>query len=367
MRIADDESSSQAEWDSLLDEVGYSDREDTLRLIDFVKESGADHDELVEAVRTGNLGPLALDLALRPRGELVSFNEAAERVGLEVDEAARLWRALGFPDPRDPPLRVGPGQLETLRVLATLTGLGSEPMLRLAQVLGSSMAQLAEAFVNAFRVNVEMPRRDSGEPASEVVRGYAQMAEALVPPLTAALGDVLVGHLVAVSRASWALDEERAAVTRELVVGFADLVDYTQSTRLLSPAELAGEIGRFETKAGEIISRHHGRLVKLIGDEVMFAVEDRAGAAQVALELIEELGGVRVGLAAGPVMAHQGDYYGEVVNLAARLVKAAEPDTALVSEAVVDQASPDVAAEPVELPPLKGFDGEVRAYRLARY
>ena len=169
------------------------------------------------------------------------------------------------------------------------------------------------------------------------------------------------------SRASWVPDAERSAVTRELAVGFADLVDYTRSTRALAPAELAASISRFESKAGEIVTRHRGRVVKLIGDEVMFAVDDPQRAARAALELVDEVGrdsqmpDVRVGLAAGPVISHQGDYYGEVVNLAARLVKAAEPGSALVSESIAQHASTQL----VELPPLKGFDAETPVYRLA--
>jgi adenylate cyclase len=114
------------------------------------------------------------------------------------------------------------------------------------------------------------------------------------------------------------------------------------------------------------VASHDGRVVKLIGDEVMFAIEDPAQAAQLALGLIGEvaldpqLPEVRVGLAAGPVVSHHGDYYGDVVNLAARLVKAAEPGTALATEAVAVHTH----AEPVELPPLKGYDAPVRAWRL---
>src|SRR5256885_6097121 len=73
--------------------------EDTLRLIRFLSEQGAGSEELAEAFRAGTLGPLALELALRPPGGAVPFAEAAAGAGLEVEEAAALWRALGFPDP----------------------------------------------------------------------------------------------------------------------------------------------------------------------------------------------------------------------------------------------------------------------------
>lgn len=361
-------SSSSGDWQAILEEIGDPEPADTLRLINRLAEQGASREELVEATRTGALGPLAIELTLRPRGEMMPFPQAAEQAGLDVDAAASLWRALGFPDPRNPPLPVAPAQLETLRTLGQMNPLGTETTLRLGRVMGSSMAQLAEAIVDAFRVNVEMPRRDRGEPPSEVVEDYARVTGVMLPLLTAALGDVLAGHMLTVARASWALDEQRAAITRDLVIGFADLVDYTRSTRSLSPAELSAAVSHFESLVGEIVSRHSGRVVKLIGDEVMFALSDPAAGAQAALELVGEvlrdarMPGVRVGLAAGPVISHQGDYYGEVVNLAARLVQAAEPGTVLGSEPVALSAS--ISAQPVELPPLKGFDTAVPVYRL---
>jgi class 3 adenylate cyclase len=320
---------------------------------------------LEDAARTGTLGPLGLELALRPPGERLPFPEAARQAGLEVDDAAALWRAFGFPDPVDPPQRLTRAQVESLQVVAGMSRalLGSETSQQLARGIGSSMAQLAEAIVDAFRVRVEVPRQDQGESYSQVVKDYGEIGSVLIPALTKALGEILTGHLLAVARAAWAMDEQRTAVTRNLVVGFADLVDYTRSARAATPAELAAAIGRFESLAGEIVARHGGRVVKLIGDEVMFAAGHSTSAARIAFELIESLQAdpqmpqVRVGLAAGPVVSHQGDYFGEVVNLAARLVKAAEPGTVLASEAVGQ-------GEPVELPPLKGFDDPMRAYRL---
>jgi adenylate cyclase len=354
-------------WDAILDEAPYLDRSDALKLINHLAERGATDEELAEGAKTGTLGPLALELALRGAGERVPFPEAAQRAGLDVDEAAGLWRAFGFPDPRDPPRLLSPRQVETLQVVAGISGslLGPDTTLQLARGIGSAMGQLAEAIVDAFRLRVEVPRQDQGEPHSEVVKDYAEITAVMIPALTAALGDVLTGHLLAVARASWALDEERTAVTRELVVGFADLVDYTRSAQASTPTELAAAIGRFESLAGEIVARHAGRVVKLIGDEVMFAAERPAQAAAVAFELIDALGAdpqmprVRIGLAAGPVISHQGDYFGNVVNLAARLVKAAQPGEVLASESLGQ-------GEPVELPPLKGFDEAVSVYRLSR-
>jgi adenylate cyclase len=50
---------------------------------------------------------------------------------------------------------------------------------------------------------------------------------------------------------------------------------------------------------------------------------------------------VRVGLASGPVLAQEGDYFGPVVNLASRLVNVAYPGTVVVSEDIHDALAED--------------------------
>jgi adenylate cyclase len=339
---------------------------DTRRLMDWLLEMGASQAEVEEARQTGTLGPLGLELALRGP-EVISFEDAARQAGLGLEDAARLWRAVGFPDPVAAPPRVTPRQVTTLRFFAGVRELlGDQASLQLAPLIGGSMHRLAEAIVDAFRLNVEMPQRDRGEPTSEVVEGYSRTAAAVMPPFTEAIGDLLVGHLLDVTRASWGLDEQRSAVTRDLVVGFADLVGYTQAAQQLSPSDLAGAIARFEACSGEAITRHGGRVVKLIGDEVMFVVDEPRRAADLVLDLLGQVAAdpqlpqVRIGLAAGPVVSHVGDYYGEVVNLAARLVKAAAPGTALATGPVGALGG----GEAIQVPALKGFDGPVEAWRL---
>ncbi len=339
---------------------------DRRRLLQRLSEMGASREEIQEADQSGTLGPLALDLALRG-ADVIPFEEAVQEAGMTLEDAGRLWRALGFPDPLTAPPRITRGQVATLRMLAGTAGLlGDEAALQLAPLIGGSMARLAEAIVDSFRINVEMPRRDRGEPVSQIVEDYSTTAAAVIPPFIDAIGDLLVGHILAVARATWALDDQRAAVTRDLVIGFADLVGYTRATQQLGPAELAGAIRRFETCSGEIITRHGGRVVKLIGDEVMFVIGDRRQAVEMAMDLLEEvahdpqLPDIRIGLAAGPVVSHHGDCYGDAVNLAARLVRAASPGTVLVSESVGSLSQ----GEPVELAAPKGYDGPVQAWQL---
>jgi adenylate cyclase len=345
---------------------------DTLRLVRYLLDQGADRHEVADAVRTGSLGPLALDLALRAPGEPIPFPQAARAVRLEAEEAATLWRALGFPDPLSSSATLRPSQVQTLRVLGEMgrSELGRETVLQLARVIGGSVALMAEAIVDAFRVRVEVPRRIAGDAYSEVVEDYSRTAPVLLSALGQAVEDILRAHVLAVARSTWAPDESQAIVTRERSVGFADLVGYTRSAHALSPAELAEAISKFESRVGEVVNGRGGRVVKLIGDEAMFVVDTGVKACELALELIRalradpQLPQVRIGLAAGPVVAHHGDYYGDVVNLAARLVKIAAPGEVIISKAVADDLHGDIDFEAVQTPALKGFDKRVEVFRL---
>lgn len=343
------------------------------RLEHYLIDHGAEPDEVREAAETGTFGTLALELALRTPGERVPFAEAVGRAGLEPADAAEMWRALGFPDPLHSPVSMTESQIDSLRILAVMRGaLGEETTLQLARVIGGAVAQIAEALVDAFRVNVEMPRRGAGDPYTDVVADYCDTVSVAIPALGRAITDALKAHLVAVSGSAWGLDAERATVTRERTVGFADLVDYTASARRASPSELATTVSRFESHVSAAAARHGGRVVKLIGDEAMLVFGEPLAACEFATELgrmtAEDpaLPAVRIGLAAGPVVSHRGDYYGDVVNLAARLVKLAEPGDVLVSESLAAAAgeSGKLSFEPAGHHPLKGYDDGVPAHRL---
>ncbi len=344
-----------------------------MRLEQYLIAQGAEPGELREAAETGTLGTLALELALRSGHERIPFADAAARAGLEPAEGAALWRALGLPDPLRSSARLSEAGVETLQILSEFgRRLGTETTLQLARVIGGAVAQIAEAIVDSFRIRVEMPRRSAGDAYPDVVEDYAATAAAAIPALGQAITDVLSAHLVSVSGSTWGLDPDRATITRERTVGFADLVGYTASIRGASPAMLAATISRFEEHVAEVVAPFGGRVVKLIGDEAMFVIGDPVAACELALELQRTLGAdpelpsVRIGLATGPVVSHHGDYYGDVVNLAARLVKLAEPGEVLVSETLAAAAggSRELRFETTGQHPLKGYAGDVPAHRL---
>jgi adenylate cyclase len=106
-------------------------------------------------------------------------------------------------------------------------------------------------------------------------------------------------------------------------------------------------IERFGAVTTAVIADGGGRLVKTVGDEVLFVADDSATGADIALALRDRVRDepvlplLRIGLAAGPVLPHFGDVYGEVVNIAARLTSTAHPDSVLVDRGVAEALQDD--------------------------
>jgi adenylate cyclase len=127
------------------------------------------------------------------------------------------------------------------------------------------------------------------------------------------------------------------------VVGFADLVGFTALSQQVGDDELAVVVDEFEQLAFDVVTASGGRVVKMIGDEVMFTVDSPAAAAEIGLALAEstrgadELSEVRVGMAYGPLLEREGDLYGPVVNLASRITALAYPGSIVVGPALRDQ------------------------------
>jgi adenylate cyclase len=150
---------------------------------------------------------------------------------------------------------------------------------------------------------------------------------------------------------------------RELAVGFADLVGYTSRSRGMGGRELGAMIEDFESTAAEVIARHHGRVVKTVGDGVLFTATSAVEAVDIALDLpeawdAEDRPQLRVGAAYGLVLTRLGDIYSSVVNLASRLTALARPGTVLVDRALAEQLAeePGYLARPLRQVSVRGYD-----------
>lgn len=266
---------------------------------------------------------LADELARAVLGEpTYTSAEVAAAAGVSIEEARRLWRALGFPPVADEQRVFTAADIATLTAAQALVAsqyTSPEVLLQITRTTGQALSRIAEA---------QVAIRDNDQVDVAVVASLADAVEPL-------LAYVWRRHLVAATlRAATAATGDGGA---EIVVGFADLVGFTAFSQRRDLAQLAAAVDRFEALAYEHIPERGGRVIKMIGDEVMFAIDDPVAAARIGLALVDavsrdpQLPAVRVGLASGPVLAWQGDLYGPTVNLASRLVDIAHSGTVLAS------------------------------------
>lgn len=280
--------------------------------------------------------PIALQieqLVLGSERQYTPF-QAARAAGVPMELAARFWRAMGFAD-------IGQARALTeadvlaLRRLAGLVeaGLLSESMaVQVARSTGQTTARLADWQIDSFLEGLTEPP-EPGMSRSDVAY---PLVELLLPELEEFLVYVWRRQLAAATSRVVQSGDDEEMVARRLAVGFADLVGFTRLTRRLEEEELGELVEAFETTAADLVAARGGRLIKTLGDEVLFAADDARTAADIGLLLIETLANdetmpeLRVGIAFGTVTTRMGDVFGNTVNLASRLTSIAPKDTVLV-------------------------------------
>ncbi|MEU9255377.1 adenylate/guanylate cyclase domain-containing protein [Streptomyces sp. NPDC048270] len=267
--------------------------------------------------------------------------QAARSAGVSMELASRFWRAMGFAD-------IGQAKALTeadvlaLRRLAGLVeaGLLSEPMaVQVARSTGQTTARLAEWQIDSFLEGLTEPP----EPGMTRTEVTYPLVELLLPELEEFLVYVWRRQLAAATGRVVQVADDEEMVDRRLAVGFADLVGFTRLTRRLEEEELGELVESFETTSADLVAAHGGRLIKTLGDEVLYCADDAATAAEIALRLIEtmeadpQMPELRVGIAFGTVTTRMGDVFGTTVNLASRLTSIAPKDAVLVDGAMAEE------------------------------
>jgi adenylate cyclase len=160
----------------------------------------------------------------------------------------------------------------------------------------------------------------------------------------------------------------RSKLTRPPAMCFLDMTGYTRLTEERgdeAAANLAGSMARMVQRASR---EHGGKLVKWLGDGVMFYYREPGPCVIAALQMLDGIAGAglppaHVGIHAGPVVFQEGDYFGRTVNIAARIAAYARPGEVLVSQEVVDASSVDgVEFTSIGAADLKGVSGELRLF-----
>lgn len=270
--------------------------------------------------------------------------QVAARADVPVELANRIWRALGFADVDDADVSFTDSDVDALRESVSLleAGIIDEPtLLATTRAMGQSLSRMAEWQVDAVG---ELVARQ-GDDVTEA--DAVEAARFLLPVLERLMRHVWRRHLIAIAGRALAVSPDELAA-RTLGVGFADLVGFTSVSRRLDEVELAQLLDAFEGQAADLVALHHGRVVKTVGDEILFVADEPQDVAEIGLALAELIGGddaelppVRVGLACGTVLTRLGDVYGTPVNLASRLTSLARPGTVLIDRGLADALEDD--------------------------
>lgn len=300
--------------------------------------------------------------------------EMAELSGISMRYAQRIWRALGFAEVSDDEVAFTEGDLEALRRVAEIfqSGLVDEELaLRLARATGQTMARLAEWQIDAVVDSLASPE----EPlADDAVRLATGVAERLAPEFEQLLLHVWRRQISAsAGRVLAAGDTEVSPTRTRRMVGFVDLVSFTELSRKIGEDELVDLVEGFENAAADMVTEFGGRVVKTIGDEVLFVTDSPGDGAEVGLRLAErfrldeEAPDVRVGLAYGTVLLRVGDVFGTTVNLASRLTSFARPGRVLADEHLATEVGQHPGYRTVAIRPrsARGI-GRVQPYVLRR-
>lgn len=296
-----------------------------------------------------------IDAEILPGSDLYTIDEVAARAGADLATTRRLWRALGFADPGPGDRMGGEFDVAVLKLVfdQDLTRVGVENLIQQTRVMSAAISRITELWVDQVRVAL-----DSGDP--ELVQSTAELTTDQDRTMWM-LGYMHRRLLAAGLRRE--LANRSAGGGTELSAVFADLVGFTTLTERLGPLELSKLVGTFEAVAHDTIAEHGGRLVKTIGDEVLFAASDPAVAVEITVDLMRRaassgLPPLRAGIDHGPTVSFEGDLFGSTVNRAARLVAEA-PTGAIAASTAVREAAGAQPWRELGVRHLKGV-GDVR-------
>lgn len=281
-------------------------------------------------------------LLLGERPSLTSA-EVAERTGIPQELARERWRSLGFTQVPDGDVAFTEADVHAMQLTERLMGLGmadAESEAALIRTVGRGFARLAELQIGLLARSVDLGHVEAEELS-------ALMTE-VTPVLEEVMSYVWRRHSLSVA-SRMLLAPAIGDEGQVMAVGFADIVGYTRQSRSLRQHELAELVEEFEARSQEVITEHRGRVIKTIGDEILFVTDLPQEAAEIGLGLTElevhdeQFPELRVGLAYGPVLARLGDVYGPVVNVAARLTSTARPGKVLTDRGLADALKDDEA------------------------
>ncbi len=309
--------------------------------------------------------------------ELTS-EQVAERAGVTDEVARSLWRAMGFADVGTAAVFAN-ADAEALKALMSLVNAGYisyDESIEMVRAIGQHTARLAEWQGNIIaRSRIERGvMAEQGVLEADDIGALLRDCEAYQPILEALLVHSWRRQMTHNAiRAAAVAELGPDARSDDLTVGFADLAGFTRLSRQISEEELSILVKQFESVSADVVATHGSRLIKTLGDEVLFVHESPKKVAKIALELHEahranrDVPRMRIGLATGSVLIRMGDVFGTTVNRASRLTAMAKPGSTFVDAATLEALNDDkhFAFKSMRPRPARGF-GLLRVWSLTR-
>ena len=278
-----------------------------------------------------------IERVLLGRPASMGRREVSEGAGVQPVTARRFWHAMGFQVVEDEAMFTE-ADLEALKRVAGMISdekVSEELAIGMTRAFARTSDRLAVWQTQLVAESLTAPHseelegRDSRSvPEQQVAADAAVLLATICDDIEPLLVYVWRRHLTnAIARmladADPTVHSDPSAPIR--VVGFADLVSFTSFVRRMSERQLARVVQRFELLASDVITEHGGRVIKTVGDEVLFVHTEAAAASAIALDLVDAMAEddllppVRVGLAHGRVVSRLGDVFGLTVNKASRI------------------------------------------------
>jgi adenylate cyclase len=354
------------------------------RLYQGLERAGLPIDALVAAIERGELSFEFLDHPVYDRFSRLtsrSFRDVSSEEGIPLELLLVVRDAVGLAQ-ADAEDQMREDELQVVPLLRQQLSMGFDPAVveRMLRVYGDALRRITETEADWWRTQITQPSLASGMDMTEFLQTGAELGG----EITSLAEQAMLAIYHANQEHTWnenlfeeveeALDRAglRSKIATSPAICFLDITGYTRLTEERgdeAAAELAARLTPLVERPAE---RHGGKVVKWLGDGVMFHFRDSRGGVLAALEMLDavanaDLPPAHIGLHTGPVVFQGGDYFGRTVNIAARIGEQAAPGQVLVTQEIVDRVVPDgIAFEPIGAVELKGVSEPVLLHAVTR-
>jgi class 3 adenylate cyclase/DNA-binding transcriptional MerR regulator len=344
-----------------------------------LEDAGIPLEGVAAAIERGALSFAFLDAPSYERFAALApetFQQVSDRTGIALELLMVVREAIGMMQPSpDDRLREDEMAIVPFIELQLAEGFRPAAIERLLRVQGESTRRIAEQEAAWWESEVIAPAIAAGKGAEDM--GNADLADRISPLAERAVlamyhaqqARAWTANLISGAEVLLAKAGIHSRLERLPAICFLDIAGYTRLTQERgddAAADLATTVARLVQRSSV---QHGGKPIKWLGDGVMFYFGDPGPGVRAALEMVDGLAAAglppcHVGLHAGPVIYQEGDYFGQTVNLTARIADYARAGEVLVSQAVADASHEEGIAfgdvGPVEL---KGVSGTVHLLR----